>query len=64
MEGFWAYDSGRSDLLLSELLRSEIEDINLHNRVVHIRERKRVRGVKSTRTVPLSAQLQKFLPPG
>jgi len=45
----------------SEMLRSEIDDIDLQNRVVLIRERKRIRGVKSTRTVPISGALCKVL---
>lgn len=45
----------------SEMLRSEIDDFDFQNGVVLIRERKRVRGTKSTRAVPLSAQLQKVL---
>lgn len=38
----------------SELLRSRIEDIDLEARVVTIREKKRVHGKASVRTVPLS----------
>jgi integrase len=45
----------------SEMLRSDIDDIDFPNRVVPIRERKRVRGTKSTRTVPLSAHLHNAL---
>jgi integrase len=38
----------------SELLRSRIEDVDLDARVVTIREKKRVHGKASVRTVPLS----------
>lgn len=45
----------------SEMLRSEIDDIDLQNRVILIRERKRVRGMKTMRTVPLSEMLAKAI---
>lgn len=45
----------------SEMLRSEIDDIDLKNRSILIRERKRVRGMKSTRVVPVSKQLSSVL---
>lgn len=45
----------------SEMLRSEIDDIDFQNRVALIRERKRVRGTKSTRIVPLSTNLMEVL---
>ena len=38
----------------SEILRSRIEDIDLESKVISIREKKRVHGKASTRTVPLS----------
>ena len=41
----------------SELLRSEIPDIDLDQGIITIRERKRVRGRLSTRRIPLSASL-------
>lgn len=41
----------------SEILRSEIDDIDFRSGTVLIRERKRVRGMKSTRVAPLSAKL-------
>lgn len=45
----------------SEMLRSEIDDIDFAGQTVVIRERKRVRGKLSTRRAPLSPQLQYVL---
>ena len=45
----------------SELLRSEIPDIDLEQGIITIRERKRVRGKLSSRRVPLSASLRDVL---
>lgn len=45
----------------SEILRSEIDDIDFQSGVVLIRERKRIRGMKSTRLAPLSAKLAAVL---
>jgi integrase len=45
----------------SELIRSEIDDIDFYSGTVMIRERKRVHGVKSTRLVPLSPLLESAL---
>jgi integrase len=45
----------------SEMLRSEIDDIDLRSGTVVIRERKRIHGVKSTRIAPLSPLLLSVL---
>ena len=45
----------------SEMLRSRIEDINLEAAVAIIREKKRVHGTATTRSVPLSPRLQAAL---
>ncbi len=45
----------------SELLRSEISDIDFHANTLTIREKKRVRGTFTTRNVPLSEQLRDCL---
>ncbi|WP_419194975.1 tyrosine-type recombinase/integrase [Novipirellula herctigrandis] len=45
----------------SELLRSQLSDIDLERNVLTIREKKRVRGTHSTRRVPISAPLEKVL---
>lgn len=45
----------------SEMIRAEIDDVDLRSRIVLIRERKRIRGLKSTRTVPLSDRLHEVL---
>jgi integrase len=42
----------------SEILRSEIDDLDLHSGTINIRERKRVRGARSVRSVPMSQQLE------
>ncbi len=47
----------------SELVRSELSDIDLERKVITIREKKRVRGTLSTRRVPISAPLEKVLRP-
>ena len=47
----------------SELLRSLVTDIDFGNKVVTIREKKRVRGKLTTRRVPLSQPLAKVLRP-
>ncbi|HBE69321.1 MAG TPA: hypothetical protein DDW52_14335 [Planctomycetaceae bacterium] len=41
----------------SELLRARVADLDLTNRVLTIQEKKRVRGRRSTRRVPLSTRL-------
>ena len=45
----------------SEMMRSRIEDIDFYNAMVTIREKKRVRGKLTTRTVPLSPLLSTVL---
>jgi integrase len=45
----------------SEIIRSQIDDIDFRSETVLIREKKRVRGKLSTRRVPLTAQLKKVL---
>lgn len=45
----------------SEMLRSEIDDIDLRSGTVVIRERKRIHGIKSTRLAPLSPLLDSVL---
>ena len=45
----------------SELLRSRIEDVDLEATVVTIREKKRVHGKATVRTVPLSPRLRSAL---
>lgn len=45
----------------SEMLRSEIDDIDFYTKSVTIREKKRVRGTVTTRTVPLSPELERVL---
>ena len=45
----------------SEILRSEVDDIDLFGRTVTIREKKRVRGHYTTRTVPISLVLYAVL---
>ncbi|MEX1028235.1 MAG: tyrosine-type recombinase/integrase [Candidatus Paceibacterota bacterium] len=45
----------------SELLRSERTDFDLEGRFVAIRERKRVKGKRSTRRVPLSPKLTEIM---
>lgn len=45
----------------SEMIRSQICDIDFENKVITIREKKRVRGKLSTRRVPLSSALEKVL---
>jgi integrase len=47
----------------SELLRSRLEDIDLDGGVIAIRERKRIKGTKSIRTVPIANALRKILVP-
>lgn len=42
----------------SEMMRSEIDDVDLHSGTMNIRERKRVRGTRSTRSVPMSQLLE------
>lgn len=41
----------------SELMRAEVGDLDLSNKILTIREKKRVRGRRSTRRVPLSSRL-------
>jgi integrase len=45
----------------SELLRSQLSDIDFKDKVVTIREKKRVRGKLTTRRVPLSPPLERVL---
>ncbi|MEO2034379.1 MAG: site-specific integrase [Planctomycetaceae bacterium] len=54
---FAAYTGARR----SELMRSEISDVDFESDVITIREKKRVRGKFTTRRVPLSPPLAKVL---
>lgn len=45
----------------SELLRSQVSDIDLDSKVITIREKKRVRGQLTTRRVPISKPLLRIL---
>ncbi|TWU44909.1 site-specific tyrosine recombinase XerC [Novipirellula aureliae] len=45
----------------SELLRSQIEDVDLETGVFVIREKKRIKGTRSTRSVPISPKLSEIL---
>jgi len=45
----------------SEIMRSQLDDIDLKGKTVLIREKKRVRGRRSTRSVPMSDQLRDVL---
>ena len=45
----------------SEMLRSQREDIDFHTGQIRLREKKRLRGSRSTRSVPMSATLRKTL---
>lgn len=45
----------------SEMLRSEVDDLDFTSATLTIRERKRVRGVKSVRVVPMSPLLSQVL---
>ncbi len=54
---FAAYTGARR----SEILRSEIDDIDFTSSVITIREKKRVRGKLSTRTVPMQMELRRVL---
>lgn len=45
----------------SELMRMEVQDIDLETEMLTIREKKRVKGTRSSRRVPLSAQLKQVL---
>jgi integrase len=47
----------------SELMRCRVEDIDLENEVVTIREKKRSRGTRTTRRVPVSKLLAEALKP-
>ena len=47
----------------SEILRSEVDDIDFEAMTITIREMKRVRGCYSTRTVPMSSFLAKTIRP-
>jgi integrase len=53
--------AGHTGARRSELLRILIDDVDLEGRTALIREKKRVRGKRSTRRVPLSPQLQEVL---
>jgi len=54
---FAAYTGARR----SEVLRSEIDDVDFTSSVITIREKKRIRGKLSTRTVPMQTELRKVL---
>jgi integrase len=54
---FAAYTEARR----SEVLRSELDDLDFTSSVITIREKKRVRGKLSTRTVPMQANLKLVL---
>ena len=54
---FAAYTGARR----SEVLRSELDDIDFVSAVITIREKKRVRGKMSTRTVPMQPKLRTVL---
>lgn len=45
----------------SEMLRSQVEDVDLESGHMVLREKKRVRGQRSTRSVPISPRLHKSL---
>ena len=45
----------------SEILRSQIEDVDLAHGHMVIREKKRVKGTRSTRSVPIAPALDKIL---
>jgi len=45
----------------SEILRSQLDDIDLHTMCITLREKKRVRGQLTTRTVPMSPELHAVL---
>ena len=47
----------------SEIIRSRLEDIDLANAVMTIREKKRAQGVRTTRRVPISTELATVLAP-
>lgn len=54
---FAAYTGARR----SEVLRSELDDIDFVSSMITIREKKRVRGKMSSRTVPMQPKLRKIL---
>jgi integrase len=54
---FAAYTGARR----SEVLRSELDDLDFTSSIITIREKKRVRGKMSTRTVPMQANLREVL---
>ncbi|WP_197999986.1 tyrosine-type recombinase/integrase [Gimesia alba] len=54
---FAAYTGARR----SEMIRSQVRDIDFENKVITIREKKRVRGKLSTRRIPLSQPLERVL---
>ncbi len=45
----------------SELMRMEVQDVDLDAGIITIRERKRSKGKRTTRTVPMSAHLKEVL---
>jgi integrase len=45
----------------SEIIRARLEDVDLAGGIVTIREKKRVRGIRTTRRVPLSTKLTEVL---
>ena len=54
---FAAYTGARR----SEVLRAQVGDVDLEGRAVTVRERKRVRGKRSTRTAPITPRLAEAL---
>jgi integrase len=57
MFAFAAYTGARR----SEILRSQLSDIDFESKVITLREKKRVRGKTSTRRVPMSTILARIL---
>lgn len=47
----------------SEIIRARVEDVDLESAVITIREKKRAKGVRTTRRVPMSSLLAKALKP-
>lgn len=45
----------------SEILRSEVNDVDFENGTLQIREKKRAKGKSTTRVVPMSARLRRVL---
>jgi integrase len=63
----WVYPmiatAAHTGMRRSELLRVKAEDVDLHAKVITVRERKRVKGTCSTRRVPISPLLAEALSP-